>query len=309
MSQKEEKALRVFEALNEVDEELLLRSEKNAEKKPGKIFRFQTMSRVAAACLGFLVVGGVFLAVQNNSQMKSQTPMAEGIRFSAMENQNGRAEIAEFDAADTAIRLETDEEAVPEEMKRDGADGITQNQTVESCLEAEVMELTPEQAKAEKLGAYLPEYLPAGYVFEDARLYLDAVTGESTELYECWSKGYDDIRIWVSRVSVDEIAFVDVKNTASYDVYAYEIPYEDSVPGEYYEAFFHPVFRASDMTRELIGKRMKSVKDAGDTTTPRGNFAVWFEEGILWEFNGSADPRDVWAMLESACEASKNHIE
>ena len=33
MSQKEEKALRVFEALNGVDEELLLRSEKNAEKK------------------------------------------------------------------------------------------------------------------------------------------------------------------------------------------------------------------------------------------------------------------------------------
>lgn len=308
MSQKEEKALRVFEALNGVDEELLLRSEKNAEKKPGKIFRFQTMSRVAAACLGFLVVGGVFLAVQN-SQMKSQTPMAEGIRFATMENQNGIADIAEFDAADTAIRLETDEEAVPEEVKRGGENSATEKQNVESCLEAEVMELTPEQVKAEKLGIYLPEYLPAGYVFEDARLYLDAATGEATELYECWSSGYDDIRIWVSRVSADEIVFVDVKNTASYDVYAYEIPYTDSVPGEYYEAFFHPVFRASDITQELIGKRMKSVKDAGDTTTPRGNFAVWFEEGILWEFNGSADPRDVWTMLESACEASKNKIQ
>lgn len=308
MSQKEEKALRVFEALNGVDEELLLRSEKKAEKKPGKIFRFQTVSRVAAACLGFLVVGGVFLAVQN-SQMKSATPMAEDRNLSITEKQSGRAEIAEFDYADMAVQLETNEEAVPEGMKREETDGATENQTVESCLEAKVMELTLEQAKAEKLGAYLPEYLPAGYVFEDALLYLDAATGESTELYECWSKGYDDIRIWVSRASVDEIAFVDVKNTASYDVYAYEIPYEDSVPGEYYDAFFHPVFRASDMTRELIGKRMKSVKDAGDTTTPRGNFAVWFEEGILWEFNGSADPRDVWTMLESACEASKNNIQ
>ena len=125
MSQKEEKALRVFEALNGVDEELLLRSEKNAEKKPGKIFRFRTVGRVAAACLGFLVAGGVFLAVQN-SQMKSTTPMAEGIKYSAMENQNGRAEITEYDSADMAVRLETDEEAVPEGMKRDGADGITQ---------------------------------------------------------------------------------------------------------------------------------------------------------------------------------------
>ena len=70
-----EKEEKLFRAMSGVDEELLLRSEQSSGKDTGKVRRFpiQRISRVAAACLCFVVMGAVFVTVRNSSKMADST--------------------------------------------------------------------------------------------------------------------------------------------------------------------------------------------------------------------------------------------
>ena len=77
--QNREKEERLFRALSGVEEELLHRSEQNEgvekRKANGKIRRFPLyyVSRIAAACLCFVVMGAVFVTVRNSSKMADST--------------------------------------------------------------------------------------------------------------------------------------------------------------------------------------------------------------------------------------------
>ena len=77
--QNREKEEKLFRALSGVEEELLHRSEQNEgvekRKANGKIHRFPLyyVSRIAAACLCFVVMGAVFVTVRNSSKMADST--------------------------------------------------------------------------------------------------------------------------------------------------------------------------------------------------------------------------------------------
>lgn len=77
--QNREKEEKLFRALSGVEEELLHRSEQNdsveKRKANGKIRRFPLyyVSRIAAACLCFVVMGAVFVTVRNSSKMADST--------------------------------------------------------------------------------------------------------------------------------------------------------------------------------------------------------------------------------------------
>ena len=77
--QNREKEERLFRALSGVEGELLHRSEQNEgvekRKANGKIRRFPLyyVSRIAAACLCFVVMGAVFVTVRNSSKMADST--------------------------------------------------------------------------------------------------------------------------------------------------------------------------------------------------------------------------------------------
>ena len=77
--QNREKEEKLFRALSGVEEELLHRSEQNEgmekRKVNGKIHRFPLyyVSRIAAACLCFVVMGAVFVTVRNSSKMADST--------------------------------------------------------------------------------------------------------------------------------------------------------------------------------------------------------------------------------------------
>lgn len=77
--QNREKEEKLFRALSGVEEELLHRSEQNEgvkkRKANGKIRRFPLyyVSRIAAACLCFVVMGAVFVTVRNSSKMADST--------------------------------------------------------------------------------------------------------------------------------------------------------------------------------------------------------------------------------------------
>ena len=146
-------------------------------------------------------------------------------------------------------------------------------------------DLTLAQAQAEaELGQYLPQSVPAGFSFEGAHREL----GQNRDwLSALWSKGYDSIRILVSRPEkLPQV--MDVSHTAYYDVNLYSTPWSESVPDEVmFGGFQDPVFRFEDITLEVIAARARYVDgDRGDTPGWRfSQFSVLHLDGILVQYN------------------------
>ncbi|MCM1327442.1 MAG: hypothetical protein NC094_12515 [Bacteroidales bacterium] len=180
---------------------------------------------------------------------------------------------------------------------------------VEVCLGDVRPEITLREAKEmERIGGYVPETIPAGYQLESARG--TSPDNSYLDMSLCWCKGMDDIMLHITEfyavASMPADAYdsfqkriVDPERPESYNVNFYEIPYADTVPMEYFEVFYNPVFTEADFSLEMVEARMKSVPDAGDTSTPRGNFAVLYDSGILVEFNGKGSAEEIWEMFAS----------
>ena len=142
---------------------------------------------------------------------------------------------------------------------------------------------------------YLPSAEPAGFVFEDGELRYQEEN--YNQLWLCWTKGYDSVRI---RIEFPEggdnygRSPVDVADPAQYDVRLYEIPWCDSVPAEYQDSVFYPTFRAEDMSRELIDAR-ETAKDTGGS---HYLFRVLYDDGVLVSYDLSGMSADaVWALI------------
>lgn len=325
MSNHQEKhsgAMRIFEALSSVDEELLERCNEKA-----KVIPFWKYTKVMAACACLLLVclvtwTGTQVFKGNNStssdcaapESMNEMAVADAI---AADTEGGGAEEAdpEYDMAGDANTPAEAEEQSELEVKEESSK-VTQDSATDSLAEAENQHgivwdsgssiaqlqesLGEEELRAVKgLGEYIPTVIPEGYVFESG--YRMAEGG----LHLCWSKGMDTIMISVSVYEANEEnegRIVDISKPETYDEHRYEIPYASTVPEEYRQVFQNPIFRESDFTPEAVSARMKSVADMGDTDTPRGNFAVLYDSGVIVSFNGDGDAEQIWEMFESVGE-------
>ncbi len=182
------------------------------------------------------------------------------------------------------------------------ADRIPQIQDTTDSLNGCIVDyrenITLKEAKeVEGLGEYVPDKIPEGYVLESAKKTCDVGTGEVLAIGLCWTRGMDSIMLNIAKVDRNEITVVDIKQTEAYNVHFYQIPYADTVPDKYRAVFDHPVFAEGDFALDVVKARMKVVEDAGDTDTPRGNFAVMYEEGVLVEFSGRGDVESIYQMF------------
>ncbi len=318
-TQKEERALRILEALSGVDEELLERcGEPTAVANEGtttgvsgkaKVYRFaRRYGGLCAACLCMVLVSSVYFKVMQPKGSSS---------FGAA-NDAARPETVEmFEVQDDTLTTEgtmqkteaAPEEAPAEKEMEEGSfdeeeQGVVEAEveTAAGCpVDSRVLLTEQEARETALLGEYIPAKLFGGYVFEEARGTV-AEGGQYESISVSWSRGLDTIFWSISQVGQSEIVCVDVEETDKYDVHRYSIPYADSVPEEYREVFHEPVFRAEDLSSEVIERRMKSVQDAGDTDTPRGTFSVLFKEGILVRFNGRGTAAEIWELFKALPE-------
>ena len=116
-----------------------------------------------------------------------------------------------------------------------------------------------------------------------------------------WSKGEDDILLSIQETdsTAETGGTVDVEKPETYDARLYELPYGDTVPEEYREAFMDPVFAKDDFSLEIVRSRVISYPgDGGDTDTPGGWFSVLYD-GVLVYFNGRGTPEEIWEMFAS----------
>ena len=299
--EKRQGAIRIFEALSGVDQELLERSE--AENKKGTaVFSFARGSKILAAALGFVVLGagaltGRRLLLSGGASSRSSQSVQEMAAFDAADAQGGQdngeqsAMAQDSPEGETAMAQDSPEgetamaqgsiteEAVEREAAQEEADSeaVQDSQIDYSSKSSSAQELSEEQARQTAvLGAYVPTILPEGYVFDRANITSDE-TGET--LFIMWINGMDEISLGLSLQDAENLLFVDVENPETFD---------------------NPVFKSSDLSEELISSCIKIYEDAGDTSTPRGSFAVYYEEdGVLVSFTGRGDAESIWKMFAS----------
>ena len=306
---KKKSALRIMEALSSVDQELLERCDisEAKEKKTVSVFWMRT----AAAC-AVLIVAGI---LSWNGLRVTHKDSSGGNGFS-----NGTAEIgqatgsvaqqtvesgtedissaeayAEEGTVDTEIQDDAEKMVRSENREMQDLESDEQKLGSEICADYAnySVNLTEQEARSEGVfGAYIPEEIPGGYTFEAARSSTDG-------LNVTWTRGMDYIMIFLSAAQEENLETVDVVKTETYDVRLYEIPYGETVPAEYREVFDDPLFAAEDLSLDVVSSRMKSVQDAGDTDTPRGNFSVLFPDGVVLRFNGRGTAEEIWNMLDS----------
>lgn len=124
-----EKEEKLFRAMSGVDEDLLLRSEQSSGKDTGKVHRFpiQRISRIAAACLCFVVIGAVFVTVRNSSKMASNTSADTAAAEQAYS----------ITAAQEAVENEA---AAPKDVRDDNAADAAMPEAAMAQAEAEIPE-------------------------------------------------------------------------------------------------------------------------------------------------------------------------
>lgn len=157
------------------------------------------------------------------------------------------------------------------------------------------------QARQEAAFApYLPQEGPAGYgAFFGSLEYQE---GNYDLLWVRWSRGYQDVEVEVRLPEGEETTYyqlVDPNKPETYDKRLYSIPWADSVPEEYRETVDHPMFRAEDMSREIVEARAHLKTEQGEPDAWVIDFAVLHPDGAVVEYRCEGLTVDqVWAMAE-----------
>lgn len=182
---------------------------------------------------------------------------------------------------DTAVE-ELPDTAQPEQEKALG------------CMKQNFVSYTEAEAREqEELGQYLPDRLPAGYVFSEAGSNPDS---EKQNLTVCWNRGTDSIWLYLEKEDGDMVT-VDREKPESYDVRLYEIPFDRTVPGEYRESFDNPVFALADFDLEAVESRMYLAPDQEGDAVSRGNFRVLYPGNVVVSFSGRGTAEEIWEMF------------
>ena len=164
------------------------------------------------------------------------------------------------------------------------------------------VELSLNEARHDpNFGTFIPANVPDGFVFESAQ-YSDGVLSVS------WNRGvgvFDHVS-WVVHVSNDhwERSVVSTSEREKFDIALYPMPWMDSVPAEIAEVFHFPVFRAEELTLEVVQARMH-WEEAGDGRLGatagwrHAPFAVLHGDVLVQPRVNGVTPEQLFEMLTS----------
>lgn len=155
---------------------------------------------------------------------------------------------------------------------------IFDNPTIPKIIENNLTE--SEAYKETDFGKYLIN-IPTGYLFNSANRFLNQ---NNDLLFASWSKGYDDVRVQVSRLDENSKArIVSPQDTELYDMSLYSIPWADNMPRDKYHIIENPVFRIEDLTLGMIELRGYTRGETDDTSGNSLNlrFSVLYNEVVV----------------------------
>jgi len=149
----------------------------------------------------------------------------------------------------------------------------------------------------EEFAPYLPAENMPGYGEFYGRLSWQE--GGYHDLFVRWSRGYDDVEVAVCRCPEKEYSTVDVDAPEQYDVRRYDIPWSESVPEEYRDTVYAPVFRAEDMSFSVVQARTLYRNDTGEGRKASIRLGVLHPDGTVVRYTCKGlTAEQVWAMVE-----------
>ena len=155
----------------------------------------------------------------------------------------------------------------------------------------------------EEFAPYLPTADVPGYGEFYGRLSWQE--GSYHDLFVRWSRGYDDVEVAVCRCPEKEYSTVDVDAPEQYDVRLYDIPWSESVPEEYRDTVYAPVFRAEDMSFSVVQARTLYRNDTGEGRKASIRLGVLHPDGTVVRYTCKGlMAEQVWAMVESTLNNS-----
>lgn len=161
--------------------------------------------------------------------------------------------------------------------------------------------LTLDEAYADPdFGSYMPASSPSGFKAEaltryngDGRNYLSAT----------WLNGYKELYWQISYLEeTDSARIVAPEDTACYDLTLYSVPLADSIPENLWDIVNDPVFRAEELTLDMVKARSYAVNEAGDTDEYRMNFSVLYEDTVVRIISKGVSPEWIYEQLTSLIE-------
>lgn len=110
-----------------------------------------------------------------------------------------------------------------------------------------------------------------------------------------WSRGYDDVEVWVHRDGYYSYDLADPAKPETYDLRLYPIPWSESVPREYRDTVNLPAFRAEDMSLAIVEARAIE-KDTGGLNY---DFDVVHPDGTVVSYRcDRMTAQQVWELVE-----------
>lgn len=145
---------------------------------------------------------------------------------------------------------------------------------------------------------YLPETAPVPW--SEFYGHLSYQKNIHNYLWVRWSKMYDNVEINVY-LPEDPNGYpqsqepVDVTVPESYDYRLYDGPISDTVPEQYRSGFHRTMFRAEDMSLEVVRARETSHDTGGSSF----RFSVLHENGVVVSYScDGITAQEVWALVE-----------
>lgn len=161
-------------------------------------------------------------------------------------------------------------------------------------------ELTTKEARTDPdFGAYYPASKPEGLVCESVSRLQNSDYGIDS-LTAFWNGGYDYLTWSIRPINeYDARRIVSPGERERYDLSFYSVPLAESVPEQYRETVYDPVFRSGELTEEMVRSRCVSAEEIGEgREAPWISFDVLFDEGVIVEITAKGvDPAWIWAQL------------
>ena len=145
--------------------------------------------------------------------------------------------------------------------------------------EAGIRGLTYAEALADPdFGGCFPRELVEGFAVREAHRGADSLFISFEQAVG--NADYRELVLSASRAEPgDGERTVDIDAVESYDVHLYEIPWADSVPEKYMETFDHPLFRAEDLSPQVLARRVYDHRELGDEHVA-ADFSVLCKDGV-----------------------------
>lgn len=177
-------------------------------------------------------------------------------------------------------------------------DSLLTNDNIPAWEEASFETLAEARGRA-GFAPYLPQTAPVSW--SEFHGHLSYQEGIANSLFVRWTKMYDNVEICVY-LPEDPTGYpqsrepVDVNVPESYDYRLYKGPISDSVPEQYRYGFFRTMFRAEDMSLEVV----KARETGHDTGGSSFRFSVLHEDGVVVSYScDRMTAEEVWALVEA----------